>query len=251
MHLAVLAAAVLALAACAAGVEQSGHDELTVFAASSLEPVLTDWRPEIEARIGVDVQFSFAASSVLARQVAEGAPADVLITADRTSMQVAAQAGAVGDRAIVARNRLTIVVPSSNPRRLNSLRDLAQRDLRLVLCDPDVPCGRLTARLLSEAGVTVEPVSLEESASAAVGKVVFGQADATVAYNSDVQSRPGKIDGIDVPEVHDRDLEAVYPAAVLTEAEDRAEAHKFIRLLVSEEGAERLKRAGFLGAGGP
>ena len=249
VRLASLAVATLAFGACGAGADDVSERKLTVFAASSMQPVLTDWLPDIETEIEMDVKFSFAASSVVARQVVEGAPADVLITADRASMAVAASAQVVGERAVVARNRLTMVVPPSNPRRLNSLRDLSQTELRVVLCDPDVPCGRLTDLLLEKAGVHLEPSSYEEHASAAVGKVVFGQADVTVAYHSDVQSRPGQVDGIEIPEADDPNLEAEYPAAVVRSSPDRAGAQKFIDLLKSPAGATRLERAGFLAAG--
>ncbi|MBW3537736.1 MAG: molybdate ABC transporter substrate-binding protein [Actinobacteria bacterium] len=240
----------VAMGACGGGGGTAGEAELTVFAAASLEPLLDEWRPAIEDQINADVRLSFASSSVLARQVVEGAPADVLITADRSSMRVAAQAEAVRDLTIVARNRLIIVVAPSNPRRINSLRDLTQRELHVVLCDPAVPCGRLTARLLSDAGVSLEPSSLEENVSAAVGKVVFGQADATVAYASDVRSRPGRVEGVDIPEADDQELEAVYVAAVVTETNRRGAAERFIEFMTSSQGRSRLQRAGFLVPGG-
>lgn len=249
-RLAPMVAFALAVGACGGGGETSSGGGLTVFAASSLAPLLDEWRPSIEERINADVQFSFASSSVLARQVAEGAPADVLITADRLSMDVAAQAEAVRDLTIVARNRLLIVVPHSNPRRIDSLRDLSQRELDVVLCDPAVPCGRLTAQLLSDAGVSLEPSSLEENVSAAVGKVEFGQADATVAYVSDVRSRPGRVTGVDIPEAHERELEAVYVAAVVTGARRASAAERFIELMTSSEARSRLQRFGFLTPGG-
>ena len=246
LRLASLAVATLAFNACGAGADGASERELTVFAAASMQPVLTDWLPDIETEIDMDVNLSFAASSVVARQVVEGAPADVLITADRASMATAAAARVVGERMIVARNRLTMVVAPSNPRRLNSLRDLSQRELRVVLCDPDAPCGRLTDLLLEKVGVSLEPSSYEENASAAVGKVVFGQADATLAYHSDVRSRPGQVDGVEIPEADDPNLEAVYPAAVVRSSPNRAGAQKFIELLKSPAGATRLERAGFL-----
>lgn len=228
---------------CAGG---STLPELHVFAASSLERVLTAWAPHIEAQLDVELRLSFAASPVVARQVIEGAPADVLITADRGSMGLAAGAGVVGERTPVARNRLALVVGASNPKRVSSVRDLRRTDLKVVLCDPAVPCGRLAAALLDKAGVEVRAVSLEENVSASLGKVALGEADVTIAYQSDVLGSRDDVEQIALPEADDRELEAVYPAAVVRRARQRAAAEAFIGLLASPEGTETFLRAGFL-----
>ena len=228
----------------------SGGDrpELHVFAASSLERVMTAWSEEIEAELGVELRLSFASSPVVARQVVEGAPADVLITADRRSMQIAADAGAVGERTVVARNQLALVVRATNPNRISSLEDLRRTNLKVVLCDPDVPCGRLAAEWLAAAGVSVEPVSLEENVAAAVGKVALGEADATIAYRSDVHGERDDVEEVELPTVSDaeeRELEAVYPAAVVKRARQRAAAERLIELLASRDGNAVFVAAGF------
>lgn len=232
------------MASCGAG--ERGSTELQVFAASSLEGFLSEWAPDLEEELDIRLAMSFASSAVVARQVVEGAPADVLITADRESMQVAAAAGAVGPRTVVARNRLALVVRDGNPARIDSVADLRRRDLKLVLCDPDVPCGRLASALLNRVGVTVSPDSLEENVAAAVGKVALGEADATIAYGSDVAGERRDIDEVPLPEANQRVLEAVYPAAVVRRAARRAAAQTFIDLLASPEGVEAFQRAGFL-----
>ncbi|HUR49525.1 MAG TPA: molybdate ABC transporter substrate-binding protein [Acidimicrobiales bacterium] len=233
----------LLVAACGGGGERP---ELDVFAASSLEPVLSRWAPEIEERLGVELSLSFASSTVVARQVVEGAPADVLITADRRSMQIAADAGVVDDRRPVARNRLALVVRASNPVRIRSVRDLQRSDVKLVLCDPDVPCGRLAANLIERVGLSVRPVSFEENVSAAIGKVALGEADATIAYASDLRAGRADIEGVAMPEADDPELEAVYPAAVVRRTTHRAAAESLIELLTSSRGRAVFGRAGFL-----
>jgi len=237
---------VLGLTFAGACAPDDARPDLHVFAASSLERVLTDWTPRLEAKLGVQLSLSFGSSPVVARQVVEGAPADVLITADRRSMQIATQAAAVGPRSVVARNRLALVVQSGNPDRIESVQELARRDLKVVLCDPDVPCGRLAAALLAKAGVAVNPVSLEENVSAAVAKVELGEADATIAYGSDVHTRRKDLAAVPLPEAEDRELEAVYPAGVVTRGRQRAAAQRLIELLVSPEGTAVFVRAGFL-----
>ncbi len=243
---AVLAACLIGSSVAACGAGDPPSPELQIFAASSLERVLSGWAPEIEEKLGVRLAMSFASSPVVARQVVEGAPADVLITADRQSMQIAAAEGAVGERTIVARNRLALVVRPTNPLRIDSARDLRRTDLKVVLCDPDVPCGRLAAALLDRLGVSVKPDSLEENVSAAIGKVALGEADATIAYSSDLAAPRRDIDQVPLPEAAERDLEAVYPAAIVKRARQRAVAKAFIDLLASPAGSEVFERSGFL-----
>lgn len=221
---------------------------LQVFAASSLEPVLSEWTADLEDEMGAELNISFGASNVVARQVVEGAPADVLITADRRTMQIAAEAGVVGQRTVVARNRLALVVEPANPERIGSLRDLGRPGLKVVLCDPAVPCGRLAAELLAEAEVPLSPASLEENVGAAVGKVALGEADATIAYGSDVQSAEGRVEEVDVPEAESSEVTAVYPAAVVKGTPRQALAERLIRYMASDEGQRVFARAGFLPA---
>ena len=239
-------AALLGLATGSCGGEEA--PALQVFAASSLEPVLTEWSAALEEEMGMPLSMSFGASNVVARQVVEGAPADVVITADRRTMQVAADAGVVGERTVVARNRLALVVGRGNPERIGSLRDLGRPGLKVVLCDSAVPCGRLAAQLLDRSGVPLRPASLEENIGAAVGKVAFGEADATIGYGSDVRSGAGRVEEVEMPGADSADFTAVYPAAVVKGTPQRAAAQRLIRVLASTDGQRVFARAGFLPA---
>ena len=115
----------LPLAACGGGGGGGGggRGELTVLAAASLTDVFNELATPFEEEHDADVVFSFGSSTDLAEQVADGAPGDVLATADEASMQLAEDSGATGEVETFATNVLTIVVPKGNPAGIESLDD--------------------------------------------------------------------------------------------------------------------------------
>ena len=85
---------------------------------------------------------------------------------------------------------MAIVTPPDNPAGVESLADLDGTDF--VLCDPSAPCGAVSAEILSNAGVTDQPVSLEDKVTAVLSKVTLGEADAGMVYVSDAQGAGGR-----------------------------------------------------------
>src|SRR3954451_3997181 len=119
--------ALLALVAIACGDDDDGASTRTpasadalsgkvqVLAASSLTEAFTDMGKAFEVdHPDVEVNFSFAASSALAEQVNQGAPADVIVTADESSMEKVTDAGNATDARPIARNQLAILVEKGN-----------------------------------------------------------------------------------------------------------------------------------------
>jgi molybdate transport system substrate-binding protein len=227
------------------GAATEPSEPLRVFAAASLTEAFQDLAPILrESAPGVEVQFNFAASSALAAQIRDGAPADVIATADEPTMKIVGDAGLLAGAPVVfARNRLTIVVEAGNPKGVKTLADLARGDLVVVLAAPEVPVGRYARALLSRAGVEVTPKSLEANVKAVVTKVSLGEADAGIAYRTDALAAAGKVQGIDVPEAA-ADL-ATYPVAVVKASARPDAAKAFVDLLLSARGREVLRRRGF------
>jgi molybdate transport system substrate-binding protein len=217
---------------------------LTVFAAASLTDVFTDLGERLEAdHPGLDVQFSFAGSSALATQIAQGAPADVFASANEAQMAVVVDAGLADDPQVVAANVLQLAVPAGNPAGVTGLADLAREELAVALCAPQVPCGAAAEDVLAAAGVTAAPDTLEEDVRAALTKVELGEVDAALVYTTDVTAAGDAVEGIDVPEAE----QAVndYPVAVLADAPNPGAAAAFVELVRSEEGQQALADAGF------
>lgn len=182
-------AVLVVVAACTTGCADPGPTTtVTVFAAASLTKAFAEVAAAYEdAHPGVDVVLSFAGSQSLVAQVQQGAPADVLATADAATMSAVSDELAEPAQ-VLAHNQLAIVTAPGNPLRLMTLRDLGADDLKVVLAAPAVPVGKAAAKALRAAGVVVRPVSLEDSVTGVVGKVRLGEADAGIAYVTDLGS---------------------------------------------------------------
>ena len=244
-HLAALVL-VLPLAACGSGddgqdADSGGNGELTVLAAASLTDVFEDLAAGFEEQDDVDVTFSFGSSTDLAEQVAGGAPGDVLATADETSMGLAEDAGVTGEVEPFATNVLTIVVPRGNPAGITSLDDLDSTTW--VRCADEVPCGKVALAVLDGAGITAEPVSLEEDVRATLDKVVSGEADAGLVYATDAVAAGDDVEAIEIPDA-EADPTSYY-ATTLDQSEDAGLAADWVAWVTSDEGQAILGQAGF------
>lgn len=241
-------ALVLPLAACGgddtggdATGAASGGGELTVLAASSLTDVFDELAGPFEEEHDADVTFSFGSSTDLAEQAADGAPGDVLATADEASMGIAEDAGVAGDVQAFATNVLTIVVPKGNPAGIESLDDLD--GATWVRCADEVPCGKVALAVLDDNGVTAEPASLEEDVRSTLDKVVSGEADAGLVYATDAVAAADEVDAIEIPGA-DAELTSYY-AAALEQAGDSDLAADWVAWTTSDEGRSILRDAGF------
>ena len=251
----------LLLIACGGDEAASGRDvrpgeaspagPVTVLAAASLTEVFDALGTELERRHpGVQVRFSFAASSTLAAQAAAGAPGDILATADRRTMQAAARAGAVeGEPIVFARNMLVIVVPRGNPGRIRSPADLGRPDVKVSLCARQVPCGAAAARALGEAGVGVTPATWDRDVKAVLAKVVLDEVDAGLVYATDARAAGEQV--VTIPLSQAEGAKTTYMMAVLRQSPNPAGGRAFVDLVRSEAGRTALDRAGFEVLEGP
>ena len=243
-----LAAAVVAVAAPTYASAEPPADvdgELVVFAAASLTDAFTAIGDAFEsAQPDVDVTFNFAASSDLVAQIDEGAPADVFASADQRNMDKLVEAEqAAADPATFATNSLAIIVEAGNPFDIKSVDDLADPDLVVVTCDPEVPIGRYTEQVFGAAGVEVTPDSLEENVRGIITKVVEGEADAGLVYVTDVLGAGDDAEGVAIPA--DINVVAAYPIAPVMDAPNPEAAVAFTELVLSDDGQAILAEFGF------
>jgi molybdate transport system substrate-binding protein len=225
------------LVAVISGCSPQPSPDTTVFAASSLKPAFEQLAALLEQEDGTaEVAFNFAGSADLVAQIQQGARADVLATADESTMTAAGLPATT----IFATNTMTIVVPADNPGDVQTLSDLADPDLLVVVCAPQVPCGAATVRVEDASGVDIATDSEEGSVADVLGKVRSGQADAGVVYTSDVATAGSDVRGIDIPQA----VNTVnrYPIAVLG---DDPLARRFVDLVLSEQGRAVMRDAGF------
>ncbi len=233
---------VLALVAC------SGDDEertVTVLAAASLTEPFQELAERFEdAHPGVEVELAFDSSATLAQQVVEGAPADVLATADTATMDSAADALAA-DPEVFAANTMVLVTPAANPADISALADLQTGDTTYVVCVPTAPCGKAAHDLLATNEITAPPASLEVDVKAVLAKVTSDEADAGLVYASDAVAAGDQVERFDVPGAGD--APTTYPIARLEQAGDADLAQEFVDLVLSSEGQKVMADAGFAG----
>jgi len=232
--------ALLALAVAGCGSADAGDSgEITVYAAASLTESFTELGERFEAEEGTKVTFNFGGSSALAKQITEGAPADVFASASPTNME---QVSAV-DPTTFVRNKLMIAVPRGNPGKVTSLADLSDDDRKIALCAEEVPCGAAATKAFAAAGLTPRPDTLEQDVKAALTKVRLGEVDAALVYRTDVLAAGDEVEGIEFPEADQAVNE--YPIAVLKDAPNREGAKAFVEFVLSADGEAVLTKAGF------
>lgn len=223
---------------------QALSGKVTVLAAASLTGVFTTIGTAFEAaHPGTEVVFGFGASSTLAAQITQGAPADVFASASARTMDQVVAAEAADAPRTFARNVMEIAVPPDNPAGITRLADLARPGVKLVLCAETVPCGSAARTVLAGAGLGVTPVSTEADVKATLSKVVLGEADAGIVYVTDVRAAGAKVKAITVPaEVN---VATSYPIATLSASRNPDLATAFVDYVLSADGAAALTAAGF------
>ena len=219
--------------------------QITVFAASSLTAAFTDLGAAFtKAHPEATVTFSFDASSALVTQITQGAPADVFASADTANMDKLTAASLTASTPVVfATNALSIIVSAGNPKGIKAPGDLANATLKVVLCDPTVPCGKYAKQSLDAAKVAVTPVSLEQNVKGVVTKVTTGEADAGIAYVTDVKAAGDKASGVDIPAAVN--VVAKYPIASIKSSTHHDIDAAFIAFVTSQEGQAILAVSGF------
>jgi molybdate transport system substrate-binding protein len=218
--------------------------EIDIFAASSLTGAFEEIGELFEEEHpNARVRFNFLASSDLAAQIEQGAPAHVFASADDTNMQRVVDAGvADGDPQVFARNKLEIIVPADNPGDVSALEDLARQDLIISLCNEECPAGRYALEIFDSAGIDVEADSLESEVKAVVTRVALGEADAGIAYVTDTKAAGGDVRGIAIPD--DMNVTATYPIVALRDAPTAA--GEFVDFVLGDNGQSVLAKFGFL-----
>lgn len=225
--------------------------DVTVFAAASLSDALRELAPACASKTGHTMKFNLGASGPLARQIEEGAPADVFFSADEARMDQLAQRGRLldGTRQTVLANTLVVVVHADSPLKLSALEELREPTFaRIAIGEPaTVPAGtytkqHLTKLLLWDALQTkMVPV---ENVRAALAVVESGNADAGFVYRTDaLAARKARI----ALEVSLADGPRIaYPVAVVKESKQTEAARAVVAFLAGAEAQAVFVRHGFL-----
>lgn len=225
--------------------------EITVFAAASLTDALKEIGAHYEEHGNDKVAFNFGASSLLARQIEEGAPADVFFSADEAKMDQLDNKDLVlkGTRKSRLSNALVIVTAADSEVKINSPSDLADPKIRrIALADPKaVPAGVYSKAFLEKEHLwnAVEPkVVSTDNVRAALAAVESGNIEAGMVFKTDAAiSKRVKV----AYEVPAKDSPKIsYPVAVMKTSKSIESAKKFVEYLDSDDAAKVFEKYGFI-----
>jgi molybdate transport system substrate-binding protein len=245
-----LVAPFLALALVAA---PAAAQDVTVFAAASLKNALDDIAGQWNAETGKKAVISYAASSALAKQITEGAPADIFISADLAWMDHVERSGVVADgtRKNLLGNSIVLVAPKDSKAsvKLSKGVDLAAAlgaDGKLAMADvAAVPAGKYGKAALKNLGAwdAVEgKVAQSENVRAALALVSRGEAPLGIVYKTDAAADPSvKIVDTFPADSHP---EIIYPAAQLKGGKS-ADAKAFFDYLGTAKAVAAFEKQGF------
>jgi molybdate transport system substrate-binding protein len=214
--------------------------QITVYAAASLTNVF----PAIDK----NEKYSFGGSNALAAQIEQGAPADVFASANMTLPTKLFQEGDCSKPVVFTRNRLVIVVPSSNPAHIHNIYDLTKQGVKIVIAASGVPVGTYTQQILKNMNLTAavmkNVVSQETDVREVLSKVALDEADAGFVYSTDAKTVPHKVNVIKVPAWAQPKVQ--YGICVVSSSSDKPDAKAFIKRVLSKRGQKKLHQFGFL-----
>ena len=230
---------------------------VSVFAAASLQTALGQLAQDYTARTGVAVRLSLGSSPAMARQIEQGAPADIMISADQAWMDKL-QSGQWIDpasRSDLISNRLVLIVPKGTRASLALLPAAkARQDLarilgagRLAMADPQtVPAGRYGKAGLETLGLwdgVRGQIAPTDTVRTALAFVARGEAPLGLVYASDAVAEPKVLVVATLPKTSHPKI--VYPGAVTRNAQNPAEARAFLTWLKSRQAQAVFLKNGF------
>jgi molybdate transport system substrate-binding protein len=237
----------LTLACALACGRSSEREPITVFAAASLTESFGALELAFEAEHpNFDVVLAFAGSQLLATQLLEGARADVFASANAEQVDRVATDRELSERRVFATNRLVLVVRDDGT--IRTLDQLSGKGVRVVLAGEAVPAGKYARQALTELGlhedVMANVVSNEIDVRGVIAKLSAGEADAGIAYATDVRGSEDVLDAIVLPVK----VDARYELTVLADAEQLAGGKAFASFVTSDAGQAILREHGFSAA---
>ncbi len=235
----------------ATSLAMAAEPAIRVAAAASLSDALREIDFAFTKKTGSAVELNLGASSALARQIEEGAPADVFFSADQAKMDALAAKGLIASesREDQLSNALVIIVPSDSALKLNSIQDLtSDRVSKIATGDPKaVPVGVYARSYFEKAGLWKDlegKVVATENVRAALAAVESGNIDTGIVYKTDAAiSKKVKV-ALEVPARDD--LKIIYPVAVLKGSTQPKLAAQYLEYLDSPGSKAVFEKYGFI-----
>jgi molybdate transport system substrate-binding protein len=240
------------LVACASPT-QNGRTQITVAAAASLSDAFTEVGKSFEANHrAIAVNFNFAASGTLQRQIERGAPADVFASAANQQMEALEEQDLLlaGSRQRFARNQVVVVAGNANSD-IDELSDLASNDIqRIAMGNPaTVPAGAygkaaLVSVNLYQSLSDEQKLVFGENVRQVLTYVERGNAPVGIVYATDAAIAPNLEVAVRISPQRSGDIE--YPIATVKRSQHPEAAQTFIDFVTSSQGQKILQSYGFL-----
>jgi molybdate transport system substrate-binding protein len=247
IHSATLCVLAGLLSGCGPGGGTERQQPVVVFAAASTKEAVEQAARDFQGATGTPVEVSLGPSSGLAKQIEQGASADLFLSANQASAEHLAEKQLVAERRDLLTNRLVVVVPADSDLRVNALSDLADpRIRRLALAEAKVPAGEYARQALRKAGVwdKVEGrVVGGIDVRATLQFVERGEAEAGFVYRTDALGQSKVRVALEVDAALHEPIR--YPLVLVRREPIRDAARRFYEYLGSEKAAAVFERAGF------
>ncbi|MDD1715613.1 MAG: molybdate ABC transporter substrate-binding protein [Methanolinea sp.] len=234
---------------------------LVIYAAASLTGASPVLKQAFEtANPKYEVTFDLDGTQMLTQKIEQGAKADVFLSAS-TKYTDRLKSGGYLDNSTVkkfASNYIIIILPASNPAKIESAADLSRDDIRIAMGTEEVPVGINTRQAIERManasygqswkdGVFSNVVTFETTEPGVVTKVNLGEVDAGFVYESSYKAaKAGQLKGIVIPK--DQNSLQTYTVGILNGSGEVAGASKFVEFLTTAEGQEILADFGFASA---
>ena len=229
---------------------QNASGDLTISAAVSLKDVLDEIDAAYKAlQPGATLRFNLGASGTLQRQIEQGAPVDVFLSAAPAQMDALASKSLLlnGTRRDLVRNSIVLVVPASGGS-IRSFQDLARAQVKFIaLGEPQtVPAGAYAKQVLTHLGLydLLRPkFVLARDVRQVLTYVATGNADAGIVYSTDAKTTPQvKVVAVAAEDSHSP---VIYPVAILNGSRHQAAAKAFCDFLFSAKAQDIFRKYGF------
>ena len=219
------------------------YGEVQVFAAASMKTVGDELQAAFAKKYpGAELKFNYAGSSDLVRQIEQGAPADMFISANQKNMEKALGGkdfeGATPH--VIVRNELVLAMAPGNPGNIHSIRDLEGK--RVAICAPEVPCGTIAHKVVENANLTLDKPSEESNVAEVSTKVSTGAVDAGFIYSTDARALADKsVTSVRIAGVKPNE----YPVALTVRGQKNTTAKAFDEWLRADDAQHIFADHGF------
>ncbi|WP_319370264.1 molybdate ABC transporter substrate-binding protein [uncultured Ilyobacter sp.] len=223
--------------------------EITVSAAASLTEIMDELKPLFEEKYNTKLIVNLASSGTLQRQIEEGAPVDVFISASENKMDILMEKGLLEEdaRENLLKNSLVLIVNKESIDKVKSMKDLNKSDVKVSIGEPgSVPAGRYAKESLEYYG-DYEGIEANlifaKNVKQVLSYVEAGEVDAGIVYESDIVNLKNSVTAQKI-EVESHSP-IVYPGAVIKSSENKKSAKEFIEFFKSSEVKKLAEKYGF------